>query len=248
MGAPQFDFYWDRSYLWEESEWRTQLGLPEGRPVILFGGGYFACAPHEPRFLAQIDAAIQAGEIPGNPIILFRNHPVDPIERWQSVLKDAKHVVYDDPWPTGRITGHANVRTRDIQKLASCLYHSCVHVNVASTMALDGAIFDRPQVGPAYDDTPGSSYDQTARDLYQQEHYLPITRSGGVDIANNREELIRAIQSALQEPGRLREGRKRLVRELCTYDDGRATERVGQALHSFLAQTVPAREVVAKLA
>jgi hypothetical protein len=248
VGAPQFDFYWDRSYLWEESEWRAQLGLPAGRPVILFGGGYFACAPHEPRFLAQIDAAIEAKEIPGNPIILFRNHPVDPIERWQSVLKDAKHVVYDDPWPTGRITGHANVRTRDIQKLASCLYHSCVHVNVASTMALDGAIFDRPQVGPAYDDTPGSSYDQTARDLYQQEHYLPITRSGGVDIANNRDEMIRAVKSALLEPGRLREGRKRLVRELCTYDDGRATERVGQALHSFLAQTVPAREVVAKLA
>jgi hypothetical protein len=179
---------------------------------------------------------------------LFRNHPVDPIERWQSVLKDAKHVVYDDPWPTGRITGHANVRTRDIQKLASCLYHSCVHVNVASTMALDGAIFDRPQVGPAYDDTPGSSYDQTARDLYHQEHYLPITRSGGVDIAHNRQELIRAVQSALQEPGRLRDGRKRLVRELCTYDDGRATERVAQAIHSFLAQTVAAREVVAKTA
>ncbi|MGA2717567.1 MAG: CDP-glycerol glycerophosphotransferase family protein [Candidatus Acidiferrales bacterium] len=248
VGAPQFDFYWDRSYLWTEQEWRSQLALPEGRPVILFGGGYFACAPHEPRFLQQIDDAIEAKEIPGNPVILFRNHPVDPIERWQSVLQNVKHVVYDDPWPKGRITGHANVRTRDIQKLASCLYYSSVHVNVASTMALDGAIFDRPQIGPAYDDRPGTQYNQTARDLYQQEHYLPITRTGGVDIVYSRAELIRAVRSALENPGRLAEERRKIVKELCTYDDGRATERVGRSLRTFVEKTVLARDPIAQSA
>ncbi len=246
VGAPQFDFYWDPSYCWSQEEWRSQLSLPPGRPVILFGGGYFACAPHEPLFLAQIDEAIERKEIPQEPVILFRNHPVDPIERWQPVLNRAKNVVYDDPWPTGRITGHANVRARDIQKLASCLYHSSVHVNVASTMALDGAIFDRPQIGPAYDDSPGGVYDQTARDLYVQEHYLPITKSGGLDIAYSRHELVQAIRSALENPGRLAEGRKRIVRELCTYDDGRATERVAQAVRSFLEQSVRAHEAVAQ--
>jgi len=243
VGAPQFDFYWDPSYLWTEQAWREQLGLPAERPVILFGGGYFACAPHEPIFLQQLDEAIERKEILQNPIILFRNHPVDPIERWQSVLSRAKHVVYDDPWPKGRITGHANVRNGDIQKLASCLYHSKVHVNVASTMAIDGSIFDRPQVGPAYDDRPGRAYDRTARDLYFQEHYLPITQSGGVDIAYNREELIRAIRSALEDPGRMGAGRKRMVRELCTFDDGCATERVADALETFVSNSVRHGEV-----
>ncbi len=248
VGSPQFDFYWNPAFCWDEESWRRQLSLPSGRPVILFGGGYFFCAPHEPRFLQQIDEAIDRHEIPHDPIVLFRNHPVDPIERWMPILKQAKHVVYDDPWPTGRISGHSNMRRRDIQKLASCLFHSSVHVNIASTMAVDGAIFDRPQIGPAYDDTPGRRYERTSRDLYLQEHYLPISRSGGLEIAYSKGELIQAIGSALEEPGRLADGRKRLVREICTYDHGRATERVVRQVRSFLEQSMPARDAMEKSA
>jgi CDP-glycerol glycerophosphotransferase (TagB/SpsB family) len=218
--------------------------LPKDRPVILFGGGFYFCAPHEPRFLQQIDEAIQQGEIPGNPIVLFRNHPVDPIKRWQPILEKAKNVVYDDPWPKGHVTGHSNVRERDVQKLTSCLFHSRVHVNIASTMAIDGSILDRPQIGPAYDDTPGRRYERTSRDLYQQEHYLPISRSGGLEIVHSRNELIAAIRSALENPSRLREGRKRLIQEVCTYNDGRATERVAEGVRKFLEQNVQMREAV----
>lgn len=186
VGSPQFDFYRDPAYCWSEEEWRRQLSLPAGRPVILFGGGHFFCAPHEPVFLQHIDDAITANEIPGNPIILFRGHPVDNIERWMPVLNNAKNVVYDDPSPNGRATGHANMSSTDIQKLASCLFHSHVHVSVASTMAIDGSIFDRPQIGPAYDDSPSRKYDLTCKELYLHEHFLPITRSGGIEVVHSR--------------------------------------------------------------
>jgi hypothetical protein len=252
VGSPQFDFYWNPSFCWDEGEWRRQLSLPPERPVILFGGGHFFCAPHEPRFLQQIDEAISGGEIPGNPVILFRGHPVDEIKRWMPILDHAKNVVYDDPSPKGRAKGkaigRANMSRRDIEKLASCLFHSRVHVNVASTMAIDGAIFDRPQIGPAYDDTPGRKYDQSCRELYLHEHFLPITRSGGVEVVHSRDELIRAVRSGLEEPGKLAGERKRLVREICTFDDGRATERVAQAVRSFLEQNVRAGDAVAKSA
>ena len=254
VGAPQFDFYSNPAYCWSEEEWRRNLSLPQDRPVILFGGGYYFCAPHEPRFLQQIDDAIEQGEIPHNPVVLFRNHPVDRIDRWLPVLKQAKHVVYDDPWPKGcirppdvegRVVGHSNVRTRDIQKLASCLFHSRVHINVASTMAVDGALVDRPQIGPAYDDTPGRKHERTSRDLYLQEHYLPITRSGGLEIVYSRDDLITAIRGALENPSRLSEARQRLVREICTYNDGKATERVAQGVRLFLEQRAQTRDVVA---
>lgn len=248
VGAPQFDFYYDPSYLWSETEWRQQLGLPADRPVILFAGGFYFCAPHEPRFLQQVDEAIERGEIPGNPVILFRNHPIDPIERWLPILKQAKHIVYDDPWPTGRIKGHSNMRTNDIQKLASCLYHSKIHINIASTMAIDGAIFDRPQIAPAYDDSPNPIYSQTSRDLYTQEHYLPITNSGGLEIVYSRDEFIKAIREGLVNPGRMAEGRKKLVREICTFADGHASERVTKAVRAFLETNILADEAVAKSA
>jgi len=237
VGSPQFDFYSDPRYLWSDADWRDRIGLPQGRPVILFGGGHYFCAPHEPNYLLQLDRAIEDGELPRDAVILFRCHPVDPIERWIPVLDQTKHVIRDDPWKRGAISGHTNVRIYDIQKLASTLCHSAVHVNVASTMSIDGAIFDRPQVGPAYDDSPSGKFDRIAREVYLQEHYLPITNSGGLEIVRNRAELIAAVRSGLENPGRSAEGRKKLIKELITFDDGRSTERVLGAVRSFLDKT-----------
>jgi hypothetical protein len=235
VGSPQFDFYSDRRYIWDESMWRRSVGLTGDRPVILFGGGYYTCAPHEPRFLAQLDQAISNREIPGDPIVLFRRHPVDPIGRWEQILKDAKNVVHDDPWQLGAKTlGHTNISHEDIAKLASTLYHTVAHVNVASTMSIDGAILDRPQVGPAYDDSPGRKYHRAALECYQQEHFLPIFESGGISIARSRDQLIASVGSAILSPADRQAGRQRIVREICTYNDGKATERVLAAVHSFV--------------
>ncbi len=57
-----------------------------------------------------------------------------------------------------------------------------------------------------------------------------------MDIVNSREELIAAIRAGFEHPERLAEGRKRIVREICTYDDGRCTERLDRALQAFLTE------------
>jgi hypothetical protein len=239
VGSPQFDFYWDSRYIWDEQDWRRSLRLPASRPVILFGGGYFTCAPQEPRFLLQLDQAIERHEIPGDPLILFRRHPVDPIARWEPILRNAKNVVHDDPWEFRSPTlGHTNVLHEDIAKLASTLYHTVAHVNVASTMSVDGAILDRPQVGPAYDDSPGRRYHRAAYECYQQEHFLPILESEGLTIARSRAELIEGVRSAILNPGERRAGRERIVREICTFNDGKATDRVVDAVAAFVAGNV----------
>lgn len=239
VGTPQFDFYWKRDCLWGQAEWRQRLSLPPNRPVLLFAGGYFTCAPHEPQFLGQLDDAIETKQIPGEPIILFRRHPVDPMERWQSVLRTAKNVVLDNPWELGtKVLGHTNVGMSDISKLASTLCYSDVHVNVASTMTVDGAIFDKPQVGPAYDDSPSRKYDRSALECYHQEHFLPITSSGGIAMPRSKEELIQAVRSGFINPEERREGRRALVKEICTFTDGMSTQRVASAIREFLGQPV----------
>ena len=91
-------------------------------------------------------------------------------------------------------------------------------------------MFDRPQVGPAYDDTPNGYSDQTSKELYLQEHYLPIANSGGVAIVQSREELVKAVREGLEHPEKLAEGRRRLIREICTFDDGKATDSGSKGL------------------
>jgi hypothetical protein len=238
VGAPQFDFYWDPSYIWDEATWRARLHLPADRPVLLFGAGHYLIVPHEPHWLQQLDDAVEAGTIPEKPIILFRRHPNDPLERWVPVLERAKHVVYDDPWKNGPTNlALTNIYREDIEKLASTLAHSQVHINASSTMTVDGAIFDRPQIGPAYDDQPGRRYDRITKDLYLREHYLPITNSGGLTVVSSRDEMIGAVRSAIRNPAHGTEGRNRIVHEICTYDDGLCTDRVSRAIKAFLTRT-----------
>ncbi len=240
VGSPQFDFYYDPSYLWDEFTWRERLRIPLDRPVILFGAGPPTIAPMEPHNVAQLDDAIEQGQFPNNPIILLRLHPVDTPARWESLRQSAKHVIFDLPWQLGEgFVGKTNVSRFDIEKLASTLKYSQVHINTSSTMTLDGAIFDRPQIGPAYDNHPGKKYDQAMRDLYLREHYIPITNSGGLQIAYSFGQLREYIIDAFRSPERYSEGRKKMIRALCTYDDGKSTQRVARAIEKFLNENRP---------
>ncbi len=238
-GTPQFDFYYRPEYLWDEATWRAKLGLPPGRPVILYAAGPASIVPHEPHWVAQIDAAIEDGSIAGRPVILLRRHPVDPAGRWLPLLRQGKHIVFDEPWqPGAEVIGKTNVSDEDIRRLASSLCYARVHVSGSSTMAIDGAIFDRPQINPAYDDRPGRPFDRAMRELYLREHYLPITRSGGIQIVGSRAALVAAINDGFAHPERGREGRRRMVAEICTYTDGHSTERVAAALEEFLRSKI----------
>jgi hypothetical protein len=236
IGAPQFDFYYDESYIWDKETWRRNIGLPEeDRPVILFGAGYYQIVPNEHHWLRQLDDAVESGDIKGNPIILFRIHPLDPLGRWKPILKKAKNIVFDEPWKTPETgKGKANITRKDIEKLVSTLYHSQVHINASSTMTVDGAIFDKPQIGPAYDDQLGKKYDRIAKELYEREHFVSIVKSGGLELAHSRDELISLINYAFEYPGRLSSERKNLVKEICTFYDGKGAERLEKAFNAFL--------------
>ena len=105
-------------------------------------------------------------------------------------------------------------------------------------MTLDGAFFDRPQVGPAFDASPGRSFDRHARDLYRREHFVALCASGGLAVVHGPEELVATVRTYLEHPERDAEGRRRLLAEVATTTDGRSTERVADAIRRFLAEVV----------
>ena len=150
-------------------------------------------------------------------------------------MKNAKNIVFDEPWKTDSIQkGSANIEKKDIEKLVSSLFHSSVHINASSTMTIDGSIFDRPQIGPAYDDMYDKKYDKIVKDLYRREHFIPIMKSEGLELAYSREELIKLINTAFENPTKLSSQRKTMVKEICTYFDGESINRIEEVFKSFL--------------
>ena len=233
VGAPQFDFYYQPEYLWSEKSWRKKLMIPESRPVILFSSTGRHIAPNEEEWLRHLDWAIETDEISGNPVILFRRHPNETMDRWENLKKASKNIIFDEPWKAGRIIpGKTNITRDDIEKLSSSLAYSVVHINASSTMTVDGAIFNKPQIGPAYAET--GNFQRVDEELYLREHYLPITNSGGLVIVHSRTELIEAVNVAITNPEFNGKNRQLIVREICTYPDGKSTIRVNEALAGFV--------------
>lgn len=247
VGPAQFDFYWNDQFFWTEEVWRQQLNLPKERPVLLYAGNIGFHVPHEPEIVRQIDEAITCGAIPFNPIILLRLHPMDSPERWRPLLACSQNIVYGEAFETDqsraasqdfRIIKMGTVSETDVIKLSSTLRYSQVHINVCSTMSLEGAVFDRPQIGPAYDDTPGRKYDHLMREHYLKEHFAPIVNSGGVDIVYSRNQMIQTIAEALADPAKKSSQRRHMLKEVCSYIEGQCTQRVSDALYDFLCSEV----------
>ena len=98
-------------------------------------------------------------------------------------------------------------------------------------MTVDGAAFDRPQIGPRF--VPGLDRRDArqVRGLYEREHWFPVTSSGGLATADDAKQLRDEIATALTNPSARSDGRIKLLDSLLTVNDGRAAERlVGEIL------------------
>jgi hypothetical protein len=234
-GPPQFDLYRDPSLVEPREAWAERLGLALGAPTVLFGAGPPSIAPHEGQYLDHVLGAIGA-TLPANLAVVLRRHPHDHPGRWTRFV-DRPGVHVDDPGPVGGDLrpGEAAMGRREVVSLCSTLAHTDVHVSTSSTMTLDGAWFDKPQIGPAYDVVGPRHHRRHALDLYRREHYVPIVRSGGIELPRRPEELVAQIASALRDPGRLAAERRAMLESLCTWTDGRSTERLAAEVRRFLA-------------
>jgi hypothetical protein len=230
-GAAQFDFYKKPEYLIPENEWRQLVGLQnsEGRKIILYAGGPQVLFPNEPQYLQHIDEAITNGTIEGNPIVLFRCHPVDVVQRWKDAIGNSLNIVFDSSWTGIKNLLNANISVDDIKKLCSSLAYTDVHINLCSTMTIDGSAFYKPQIGPAYDEVvPKKAH--LLKKMYCQEHFLPVLKTNGLALANSRAALIGFINEALHHPAKMTKASQRIVEEVITYSDGACMPRVIAAI------------------
>lgn len=240
IGAPQFDLHHRPELVLGEQEWRASLGLPADRPIVLYGGGPAGLVPNETRLVSLLDDAIDRGAVGGRPFLVVRRHPAEAPAAWHALGATLRHGVVVDPWAQGSNAHRGWPTTEDLVAQMSTLAHSRVHVNVCSSMTLDGAVFDRPQIGPRF--VPGNdrSQQRQVRDLYEREHWFPITASGGLRTADDEAELVAALHAALGDPDAGRSGRARMVEELLTFTDGRCASRLVDEIDAFVAPTVHA--------
>ena len=117
----------------------------------------------------------------------------------------------------------------DLDVLATLLQHGSCVVSNAGTIVLDSLVNERPTVCVLYDEgaPPGESW---AAKNALGEHYRQLMESGAFYRAHNFDEVARGIERALASPDELAEERRRVAQEVVGEVDGRAAERVVDAI------------------
>src|SRR6266536_523462 len=234
-GPAQFDFYFDKQYLLSPCDWKKITGITtsENRKIILYAGGPRELFPYEHLYLKEIDEAINKNLIHNKPLVLFRCHPMDNIERWKTAIGKSDNIIFEDSWNGEQSPGYANVSVEDIKKLCSTLAYTDVHINLCSTMTVDGSASGKPQIGPAYVNNKKQSSILLAK-MYQQEHFLPIIKTKGLSLACSPKELILLINDALKTKLSHQEKNCEILKSTISFCDGKSTERVAEAIEKFL--------------
>jgi len=217
-GWPQTDVFHRRRTRAEFDDVLRALGLDPARPVVLVMGNSPVNAPYEKNFVERLVAWWEKSGAASRFSLLFRPHPRDREwrERFAAALFREGAAVQEPSFT-------------DLETLAVLLQHGNVVVSNAGTILLDALVNDRPAVCVLYDEgaPPGVSW---ALKNVSGEHYKSLIESEAFYRAERFEEVAAAIEQALRDPGELAAERARVAREVVGEIDGRAAERVADAI------------------
>jgi len=216
-GWPQTDVYDHRRPREEFVALLRSYGLDAELPLVVVMGNTPTNAPYEGRFVERVVSWWDA-EARDRFSLLFRPHPRD--REWRERF--------------GAALGNSGIHVQeasftDFEVLATVLQHaSCVVAN-AGTILLDALVNDRPAVCVLYDEgaPPGESW---AMKNVLGEHYRELSASEAFYRAERFEEVVGGIERALAHPEELAAERQRVAREVVGEVDGRAAERVVDAV------------------
>jgi CDP-glycerol glycerophosphotransferase (TagB/SpsB family) len=217
-GWPQTDVFHRRRPRADYEGALRELGLDPARPVVLVMGNTPTNAPYEDRFVERLIAWWDESGARERFSLLFRPHPRD--REWRSRFGAAlsrEGAAVQEPSFT------------DLEALAVLLQHGDVVVSNAGTILLDALANDRPAVCTLDDEgaPPGESW---ALKNVSGEHYRTLFESEAFYRATRFEELTAGIERALAQPGELAAERARVTRMVLGEVDGRAAERLADAI------------------
>jgi hypothetical protein len=234
-GTPQWDLYFRSSGSTRE-QFFARIGADPSRQLVTLTTTPRELYPHHDHVLRVMTRALNDGAW-GRAQILVRLHPRDDVEAYAG-FRGLPNVIIEKPFRATVRAGDGlavDVTAESQRHLMDTMRYSDVVVNVASTLAIEAAIFDTPVVNIAFDGSEPCEWARSARRYYRFTHYVNITRQGAVRVAEQPGELVDWIARYLADRSMDREGRRRMVIEQCHFLDGLAARRVGDFILEELA-------------
>lgn len=241
-GVVRYDLYFDESTFEDRAAFLRRLGLDPARKTILF-------AANSPRRfvynaeIAELLAQWAAGDQLGAPAqVIVRLHPNhlrfasyaperSAVERKRlaGISARTQRVAIIDPKGGPENATFVDLDSEDSVLLANLIRHSDVVVCFFSTINLEAALLDKPIINCAAFGMR-EFFAAEGRDLIMPNHLERMLAAGGSRVATAPDELREELEAYLRDPGRDREGRRRVWQRECGNTGGRASDAVAQLL------------------
>lgn len=214
----------------------ADMGLDPTRPYLLFGMSSPFFAPREIDLVEELARWVRAGEFGPELNLVVRPHPQNvqgymAEASWLPRLRALQGPRVGIFWPKLLESKLAwALDESDLPALASIMAGCAINLNSGSTFAIDGLIHQKPVVMTFFDAEDVLPWHRSARRCADFIHLKKLIDTGGLFPVRSFEELRTTLHRLLKEPDLNLDLRKKALHAECGPVDGRAAERIADAL------------------
>ena len=227
-GGCQFDQYFNPEFYQTKEEICQGINLDPSRPILTLASiGSLWPGYDENYMIDQLIELITTNQIPGNPQLVIRLHPVSKYECFEPYLK------YDFV----RLSNIPNqipvlgwtMKKEEVGFVGNLLRYSDVVISPGSTITIETAIFDTPTLFPTYH-TYQPEFGKQCYDIVMALHHKRLRELKLANFIEKPGDLLPAIIKSLKDKNWFFEERKKLFNDYILFRDGKSTERLNHFL------------------
>lgn len=232
VGLPQFDAF-VREARTPRDAFFARIGVDPSKRLILLAPAGTILSDTDWQLCDILERAIRDGKLPEDVHVFVRNHPHHPADL--SRFQGSPHFTFQNPGHVfGAVGKSTELEPEEHRFLGDLLFHSAVVAWVATSLGLDAAVFDKPEIMIDFDGYEKKEYFKSVARYRDEDHMLKLVATGGARRVKEPEEFVAAVKAYLDDPSLDRDGRKRIVEEQLYRIDGKSGERVVREVLSAL--------------
>ncbi len=233
VGLPQFDS-WISGPTLSRDVFFSQMGINPSKRLILFAPAGDVLSDTDWQVCQLLKDAIAHARLPDDIVILVRNHPQHPADFTRFIPDE--HFIMENPG-TRTLQGNykgATLNPSENDHLRNSIFYSEIVMYVATSIGLDATVYDKPQIIVSFDGWETRPYVRSVNRYNREDCLGRMVDSGGTKVVESFGELVRALNVYLQDPSLDHSGRIQAMRDHMHALDGKASERIADAIRKEL--------------
>lgn len=248
-GIPRYDLFFQNLQIATKAEFCNKFGLDINKKIIFYCTGSAQTGPSKlgpsPQpYIAKFIAECIENRVFSSPTQLFvRLHPQANPDDYNLLREFSNNVVVHAPGHKTDFQDRLFTHRDDIE-FAESLYYCDVLINLASTVTIDAAVFDKPIICENIDLWGYQDIYSSIQRFYEFDHFAKLRETNGFDIVRSKDELVERINFLINNPTYKSIERKKIVEQQCYYMDGKSGFRTANHILKVLDSVIKERRAI----